>query len=156
MTTSSSQSSYDIKIRLIQEKDLSNGFLESLDSLRMASNMDKTKAKKVLKTIQSNPYHIIFVAELPNGQIVGSTTLLIEPKFIHNGGLVGHIEDVVVSKKFQGLNIGKKLMDFSLKYAQEHGCYKTILCCMDDIIKFQKKNGFKIHGVEMRFDHNVQ
>ena len=51
---------------------------------------------------------MIFVAIL-DGKVVGSTTLLIEPKFIHNGGLVGHIEDVVVNKEFQGQKIGEEI-----------------------------------------------
>ena len=84
-----------------KKKILWNGFLTSLDSLREASNIDKSKQMKIFEKINSNKDHIIAVAEV-DGKIVGSTTLLIEQKFIHDGGLVGHIEDVVVDKKFQG------------------------------------------------------
>ena len=49
------------------------------------------------------------------GKIVGSTTLLIETKFIHNGGKVGHIEDVVVDKEHQGKGIGEKIIKLSFK-----------------------------------------
>ena len=41
----------DIKIREIIESDLDNGFLESLDSLRKASNIDRKFAMNVLKKI---------------------------------------------------------------------------------------------------------
>ena len=142
----------DVKIRKIEEDDLNNGFLESLDSLRKASDLDSSKAKEILVKIQSNPNHSIFVAEL-DGKIVGSTTLLIEPKFIHQGGLVGHIEDVVVNKEFQGKKIGEKLIRTSLDYAKNQGCYKTILDCMDDVKPFYEKLGFKLHSNAMRFDH---
>ncbi|MDX1533473.1 MAG: GNAT family N-acetyltransferase [Nitrosopumilaceae archaeon] len=142
----------DVKIRKIEEDDLNNGFLESLDSLRKASDLDSSKAKEILVKIQSNPNHSIFVAEL-DGKIVGSTTLLIEPKFIHQGGLVGHIEDVVVNKEFQGKKIGEKLIRTSLDYAKNQGCYKTILDCMDDVKPFYEKLGFKFHSNAMRFDH---
>ena len=91
----------ELKIRELQKKDLQNGFLTTLDSLKQTSNMDKNKAEEVFETINSNPNHIIVIAEL-DGKIVGTTTLLIEPKFIHDGGLVGHIEDVVVEKNVQG------------------------------------------------------
>ena len=37
--------------------------------------------------------------------IIGSTTLLIEQKFIHDGGKVGHIEDVVTRKGYEGFGI---------------------------------------------------
>ena len=82
-------------IRKLRKEDLWNGFLTTLDSLRQASTIDKTKAEEIFEKINSNPDHIIAVAEL-DGKIVGTTTLLIESKFIHNGGIVGHIEDVVI------------------------------------------------------------
>ena len=85
----------EIKIREIEEDDLEKGFLETLDFLRNTSSIDKNKAKEILKKIKQNPNHIIYVA-IDDKKIIGSTTLLIEQKFIHDGGLVGHIEDVVV------------------------------------------------------------
>ncbi len=85
----------EIKIRDIVESDIDIGFLESLDSLRNTSNLDKNTAKEILKKIIENSNHIIHVAEV-DGKIVGSTTLLIEQKFIHEGGKLGHIEVVVV------------------------------------------------------------
>ena len=139
-------------IRELEEKDLWNGFLTSLDSLRQASDIDKDKAIEIFNKIKLNPDHIIGVAEL-EGKIVGSTTLLIESKFIHNGGLVGHIEDVVVDKNFQGMKIGEKIMKYLLKIAKERGCYKTILDCTDDVKPFYEKLGFKHTANELRFDH---
>jgi len=94
-------------IRELRKDDLWNGFLTTLDSLRQTSDIDRDKAEKVFEKIDSNPDHIIVIAEL-DGKIVGTTTLLIEPKFIHGGGLVGHIEDVVVDKNFQVQRIGEK------------------------------------------------
>lgn len=142
----------DVIIRQIEENDLYNGFLNSLDSLRKASDIEPSKAKSVFEKINSNPNHVVFVAIL-EGKVVGSTTLLIEPKFIHNGGLVGHIEDVVVNKEFQGQKIGEKLILASLDYAKNAGCYKTILDCLDDVQQFYEKLGFKFHSNAMRFNH---
>ena len=79
--------------------------------------------------------------------------MLIEPKFIHQGGLVGHIEDVVVDKNYQGKKIGEKIMKYLLEIAQKRGCYKTILDCTDDVKKFYEKLGFKLTANEMRYDH---
>lgn len=142
----------EITIRKIQESDIDNGFLESLDSLRKASDLDKKKAKEILRRITANPNHVIFVA-LKENQVIGATTLLIEQKFIHGGGLVGHIEDVVVSKEQQGLGIGEKIMLAVLEYAKNQGCYKTILDCDDNVKPFYEKIGFKRHSNGMRFDH---
>lgn len=142
----------DLKIREIDEKDFAKGFLEVLDSLRKASDLTQDEAAKIFNKIKSNPNHKIFVAQLGD-KIVGSTTLIIEPKFIHKGGLVGHIEDVVVAKSFQAKGIGEKLILASLDYAKNQGCYKTILDCSDDVKPFYEKIGFKKHSNSMRFDH---
>lgn len=142
----------EVSIRKLEEKDLFNGFLTSLDSLRKASDIDAEKAKEIFQKIDSNQEHVIFVAD-NNGKIVGSTTLLIEQKFIHKGGLIGHIEDVVVSKDMQGQKIGEKLILAALDYAKKSGCYKTILDCLDDVKPFYEKLGFKLHSNAMRFDH---
>lgn len=142
----------DIIIRKIEERDLNNGFLESLDSLKTASNLSKEKAKVILKKITANPNHVIFVAILDN-KIIGSTTLIIEQKFIHDGGLVGHIEDVVVSKEHEGKGIGFKIMHAALEHAKSQGCYKTILDCDDRVKPFYERLGFKQHSNGMRFDH---
>ena len=141
-----------IIVRKIVESDLDNGFLESLDSLRKASNIDRKKAKAILGKINQNPDHVIFVG-IYNGKVIGSTTLLIEQKFIHDGGKAGHIEDVVVSKEFQSKGIGVKIIQFVLDYAKAQGCYKTILDCDDKVKPFYEKIGFVRHSNGMRFDH---
>lgn len=141
-----------ISIRKLQKEDLWNGFLTSLDSLRQASNIDKKYAENIFDKINQNPDHVIAVAIIER-RIVGSATLLIETKFIHNGGKVGHIEDVVVDKEHQGKGIGEKIIKFLLKYAEERGCYKTILDCSDEVKPFYEKLGFKHNANALRFDH---
>ena len=143
----------EIKIREIEEGDLEKGYLETLDFLRNASDLDKNKAKEILKKIKQNPNHIIHVA-IDNKKIVGSTTLFIEQKFIHDGGLVGHIEDVVVRKDCEGKGIGIKLVTSMLERAKEKNCYKTILDCKDNVKQFYERIGFKHESSGMRYDHN--
>jgi len=141
-----------IEIRKLRKDDLFNGFLTTLDSLRQASSIDQNLAEKIFERINSNPDQIIAVA-LKNGKVVGATTMIIETKFIHNGGLVGHIEDVAVDKNQQGQGIGKKIVLYLLEYAKNRGCYKTILDCSDDVKPFYEKIGFKHNANAMRFDH---
>jgi len=142
----------ELIIREIIESDLKNGFLESLDNLRQSSNLEQNSAINILKKIFENENHIIHVVEF-DGKIVGSATLLIEQKFIHEGGIVGHIEDVVVKKEFEGQGIGMKLVISLLSVAKERKCYKTILNCEDKLMPFYEKIGFKQKSNEMRFDH---
>ena len=142
----------EVIIREIIEADLNNGFLESLDNQRKASNLEINLAKDILKKIILDKNHTIHVAEL-DGKIIGSTTLLIEQKFIHEGGCVGHIEDVVVRKEFEGQGIGMKLVMSLLDIAKQRKCYKTILNCEDNLKPFYERIGFKQKSNEMRFDH---
>ena len=142
----------ELTIRKLRKEDLQNGFLTTLDSLKQASDIETKKAEEIFEKINSTPDYTIAVAEL-EGRVVGATTLLIEQKFIHNGGLVGHIEDVVVDKNHQGQKIGEKIMKFLLEIANERGCYKTILDCTDDVKQFYEKLGFKQVASELRFDH---
>ena len=143
----------EIEIREIKENDLENGFLETLDFLRKASDLDKNKAKEILEKIKQNSNQIIQVA-IDDKKIVGCITLLIEQKFIHDGGLVGHIEDVVVRKDYEGKGIGMKLVTSMLEYAKRKNCYKTILDCKDDVKQFYERIGFKHESNGMRYDHD--
>ncbi len=143
----------EVIVRELQKEDLFNGFLTSLDSLRQASNIEKNIAEKIFEKIYNNPDHIIAVAE-KDQRVVGSATLLLETKFIHNGGVVGHIEDVVVDKNFQGQKIGEKIIKYLLDVAKNQGCYKTILDCTDEVKPFYEKLGFRHNANALRFDHN--
>ena len=141
-----------IKIRKLQRKDLYNGFLLSLDSLRKSSDIKVKKANTIFEKTSKNSHQIIYVA-VENEMILGTASIFIEQKFIHNGGKVGHIEDVAVRKEVQGKGIGQKLVNSLLEYAEKQGCYKTILDCSDDLIPFYENLRFKRYSNSMRFDH---
>ena len=141
-----------IKIRELRDGDLDLGFLESLDSLRPASGMDTAKAGRILESVSNDKNHIVAVA-VADGRIVGTATLLVEQKFIHGGGLAGHIEDVAVREGYQGNGVGPALVRFLLKRAEEAGCYKTVLACSDDTVPFYEGLGFRRSASEMRTNH---
>lgn len=141
-------------IRVLKEDDILNGFLNSLDSLSETSSMGGPEALAIFNKVRSDPNHVILVAELA-GRVVGTMTMLIDQKFIHNGGRVCHIEDVAVSRDVQGMGIGTLLGRACLDYAAKAGCYKTVLECRRDIIPFYERMGFHVHGTAMRFDHDT-
>jgi hypothetical protein len=59
-------------------------------------------------------HKILFITEDDsNGKVVGTTTLLVGPKFINKGMQVGYIEDVSVKKKYEGLEIISKLIPYA-------------------------------------------
>ena len=97
-------------------------------------------------------YIIIVAEDLESSEIIGTATLLIEQKFIHNGGKVGHIEDVVTRKGFEGRGVGREIVNKLIEIANEYGCYKIILDCDVTVVKFYEKMGFVKKAITMRLD----
>ena len=92
-----------------------------------------------------------------NDKIAGTTTLLIEPKFIDKGMRVGYIEDVSVRKGYEGLGIGSKLVTHATNYAISiEGCKKILLYCSEKTRAFYEKLGYKlVNDVSvMRFERS--
>jgi len=94
-------------------------------------------------------HSIIVIEDISANIIIGSGTLLVEQKLIHNMGKVGHIEDIVVDEKYRGRNLGKKIIEYLIDMSNKSGCYKAILDCSDKNVEFYKKCGFEQKGVEM-------
>jgi len=134
-----------IGIHELEYIDIDKGFLQVLDNL-VPSDLDHAHAKEILEKIKSNPLHKIFVAEdTETHKIVGTATLLLEPKFINNGMIVGYIEDVAVRKGYERLGIGKQVIENVINYAKtiKH-CTKILLYCSDKNRSFYEKLGFKL------------
>lgn len=86
-----------------------------------------------------------------NFEIVGSGTIILEPKIIHNLRSVGHIEDIVVHPDFRNKGIAKKIIELVKNIAKDDNCYKIILNCKDEYIEIYKKLGFEKKNNEMSF-----
>jgi glucosamine-phosphate N-acetyltransferase len=140
-------------IKLLSINHISNGFFECLKTLTVVGDIENNLnlAKEILDNLPPNIKIYVYCDEHDN--VMGTTTLLIEQKFIHNGGKVGHIEDVGVRKEFQGLGIGTKLILHCLDEAGIQKCYKTILDCSDTTQIFYEKCGFQRKDVCMRYNH---
>lgn len=145
----------ELCIRELIEQDLDRGFFETLSNLADVGNIinNNNLAKRIFNELMEKKNHIIMVAEeKKEHQIIGTATLIIEQKFIHNGGKIGHIEDVAVRKGFEGKGIGKGIIIKLISLAKEDGCYKVILDCDERITKFYEKIGFKKKSIMMRYD----
>ena len=143
------------EVREIEFGDLKNGYFCTLKNLSDLGNVEgnREKAELILNNINANPLHRIFVAiDKQTSEVIGATTLLVEQKFIHDGGKAGHIEDVVTRKGFEGLGIGSALINHALHFARTVGCYKVVLDCSDNNISFYQKAGFRVHETSMRYD----
>lgn len=138
-----------LEITELQPADLWHGFLETLASL---SDVDLTP-EEALSILESRRRAGVrtFVAR-EGAAVVGTATLIVEQKFIHCGGPVGHIEDVAVHRDHQRKGIGAALVRHATEEARKLGCYKVILNCFEDRVPFYEGLGFRTHDVGMRVD----
>lgn len=129
-------------IRELTGMDIKKGqFLSVLENLSVKV-VPLERSEQIFREIQSNPFHNVFVASQKN-IVIGATSLLVEPKFIYEGGRVGHIEDVVVKKGYSGKGIGSSLIKFTIRVARKlYKCKKLVLDCSDRNIGFYERLGF--------------
>jgi len=137
-----------VTIRQLRPEDLDRGFLDALSALTEV-DLTPEAARSVLADVPQNKH--TFVAERA-GRIVGTASLLIERKFIHGGGRVGHIEDVAVHPEYQRQGIGTLLVEHATATAKSAGCYKVILDSFDALVPFYERMGFRPFNRGLRLD----
>lgn len=81
--------------------------------------------------------------------IVGSGTVIYEPKIIRGCKYVGHIEDIVVHRGYRSHGIARNILHLLVEKAKQNNCYKTILDCTVDLVRFYERNGFIENGTQM-------
>lgn len=137
----------DLLVRDLFAVDFDKGFAETIASLSSIELSQQVFGEILRDRFKSRIRTIICFHD---NRIVGTASCFIEKKFLHNGGMVMHVEDVAVHKDFQKMGVGRKLMEFLEAYAVEQKCYKIILDCNKQNIPFYKKCGYLVHETEMR------
>lgn len=131
-----------MELRRLEKSDFKSQYFALLRQLT-SCNDDRISKNSFDQFIDSlSPFHQIWVLE-ENGRIVGTGTLLVEQKIIHDMGKVGHIEDIVIDSMYRGAGLGEKLVKHLKETAFQLGCYKVILNCSDDKKGFYQKCGFQ-------------
>lgn len=138
-------------VRPLHVTDFTKGYLALLCEL---SDTITCKSQEffdsMVNTINNNNNHHVFVIEdTIEKRVVATVTLLVEPKFIHNGMCVGHIEDVVVSRTHRTQKLGKMLMEYVNTWMRELNCYKLILDCHEGLEAFYKMTGYTKKNIQM-------
>ncbi len=134
----------------LEEYNLKN-LIRVLDQLSIT---DVTDLNQLVQHIRDNSCakinkkHIL-VAKFED-QIIGTGSIIIENKIIHNMGKTGHIEDVVVDNEYRGHGLAKIIMEYLINIAKINGCYKVILDASDNVKVFYQNIGFKVHANNMR------
>ncbi len=139
-------------IRKLQKEDVcaDSDFIRILSQLS-ASDRDGLRLDFLWSQYERQPNtHVIVVVD--NDVVIGTGTIFIEQKFLRGGGIVGHIEDVVVDKTSRKTGVGRMIINHLVAMAKSSFCYKVILNCSENNIPFYDRCGFHWSGHEMRID----
>ena len=111
--------------------EINNQYTELLSSLTKADKLSNDFFLQKIEEISTIGEIIIcyYIDNIDKIHIIGTGTIIYEPKIIHNGKYVGHIEDIVVSEKHRNLGIARSILTELKKHAYVKDCYKVILDC---------------------------
>ena len=135
--------------RKIMHQDYNSGFFEVLSQLSPVSKPDYNDWVNYVNNLNPTKQQIIVAIDQETEKIVGTGSVLIEQKIIHNMGKVAHIEDVVVDVSARGKGVGKELIRHLQDIAISQSVYKTTLDCLDKNAEFYEKCGFEKKGCQM-------
>jgi ribosomal protein S18 acetylase RimI-like enzyme len=125
------------------------GDMEGQMRLRPAQSDDAENMKPILLDILGNPAVKLFLAVYTDGKPIGLINLHYLPALRLKGYQVS-IEELVVHPDFRGQAVGKKLLDFARKYAEEKGAVRLEVTISNKREsckrKFYTKNGFEDAG----------
>jgi GNAT superfamily N-acetyltransferase len=140
-------------IRKIREDELSS--LLSLYRYLHPADPELTvtaDVEQLWHRIVANPLLHYFVAEV-DGEIVSTCTLAIVPNLTRGARPYGLVENVVTHPDFRRRGIGTRILQASLAFAWEQGCYKVMLLTGrkdDGTLRFYRQAGFEA-GVKTGF-----
>jgi len=131
--------------------DYKKGICQLLGQLTEIGNVDEKKFQERFKEMKAanDMYYVVVIEDVAKSKIIGTATLFVEKKFLHDAGKCGHIEDVVVDTTYRGKNLGKRVITQLEHLGKSLGCYKIILDCSEKNVTFYEKCGFKKKEVQM-------
>jgi len=131
-------------LRPLCRNDFGKGFPAILSQLTVLGDVTEEQFLETFDKMAKcpNTYYINVIEDKSTETIIGSATLLIEQKFIHNCAKRARIEDVVVSDDYRGKQLGKLLLTALVILGKNLGCYKISLDCRDKMIPFYETFGF--------------
>jgi len=111
--------------------------------------------QRVFKEMKSVPGYELMIAE-EDGEILGTTALVILPGIAHGISPFAVVEYVVVDEKCRRRGIGKQLMEYCIDKAKKAGCYKIMLTSdkrRTEAHEFYRSLGFEAsaHGFRLYF-----
>ncbi|ROV97182.1 hypothetical protein VPNG_08802 [Cytospora leucostoma] len=136
-------------IRPLRKSDFNKGCLDCLRVLTWVGDITEDEWNERYDQMANATGTYYLLALEHEDRIVGTGSLVVERKFIHNRGLVGHIEEIAIAKELQGKGLGLKMIQALDSVGKSVGCYKHILNCGPKNEPFYVKCGYHNSGIEM-------
>lgn len=116
----------DYTIRPLRRSDYGRGYLDVLRVLTTVGEISEEQWNQRYEWISSrnDEYYMLVICDGAD-RVVGTGSLIVERKFIHSLGMVGHIEDIAVEKGQQGKKLGLRIIQALDHVAAQVGCYKV-------------------------------
>lgn len=113
-------------IRPLRRSDFDTGYLDVLRVLTSVGDysIEQWNARYDWMASRSDEYFLLVICD-GSSRVVGTGSLIVERKFIHSLGMVGHIEDIAVEKGQQGKKLGLRMINALDYVAKQVGCYKV-------------------------------
>jgi len=134
-------------IRLLDAGEYTRLMRQLSDTISISP--DRVKERLVMNTTTGIIFTFVYGTL---GRPLASATVIIEPKVIHDGASVAHIEDVVVDRCERGKGIAGMMIRRIVDFAREKGCYKALLHCAPHLESFYSSLGFSSSVRGMRLD----
>ena len=131
--------------------EINSQYIQLLSSLTKTEKLSNDFFLKKVEEISTMGEIIVcyFLDNRHKINIIGSGTIIYEPKIIHGGKYVGHIEDIIVSEQNRNKGIARSILTELKKLAYRKDCYKIILDCSEENRGFYEKNDFLYKGIQM-------
>lgn len=116
----------DYTIRPLRRSDYGRGYLDVLRVLTTVGEISEEQWNQRYEWISSrnDEYYLLVICDGAD-RVVGTGSLIVERKFIHSLGMVGHIEDIAVEQGQQGKKLGLRVIQALDYVAAQVGCYKV-------------------------------
>lgn len=115
--------------------------------------IDEAFVRQPIACLRGIAFPTIFVTKSDiSGEILGTISVIIEQKLIHNNGRVARIEDLVVDEAYRRIGIATHLISKAIEFARACNCYKVTLDCKPELERFYERHGFRHADSHMRMD----
>jgi len=138
-------------LRELLLSDFYKGYFSLLKQLSVVNYDTFNDFKPTWYKYAQNNHHFIYVIE-DNNKIIGSGTIILEPKFIRDGTFVGHIEDIVIDENYRNKKLSSMIVKKLKQVGFEHNCHRITLNCTEYNSKYYLTRGFKKSTLCMRID----